>query len=870
MKEIVTPDHQADSRAVANQPATNGIAVPDVTSRPQLQEEAAPLAGESSVATPIEVSVTLDIDDDEVDEAHTLFIDLDDGALWLHSDKQTLELFLQRKRRKSVVQNSTVLQNLLKDIEDAARLVHIGRYGTTKATNRVNSKGRLKTTQRVAPTVKQRQDALLQLNEIRKLLQQLNTISAQVMKKQRPPSHKVQIDTKSIDGDIFCAKVIMAPLSLLPRDDGVVGSPPGAASSLFTKLTQRINYKRGHMLNEHLHGPGTGNNLVPISTAFNSVMKTGVEKAAKEAVNANNKVIRFEAEPLDWGLYPGFYNGTFPDEQKLPNRFRFLVRQMTRVPGKDGSDVTHWQDGPVLYSKTETHTVPSAADVVQGTVAPGVQTFKAGYYRSFNGKLDPAPNSNYYLSGNYIVNGVSFSHFFEAFGLDPATLTAEDLPLAVTTEFKLPPGLSLIPIPQGEIEIIYNGKVLKNQTPSGQSFVIADASTHANNQAIYAGLVKSTKLAQQQQEQLALRQKQQQQQAQARSSAEEARSREASQNAHRIVNLELAFNKAAEQYLHLFTIAKFLERFKAAKDDLLANAKAAWERDTQLYRGYMEGQLTPHVKQLEIEKNQLVQEQTIEATRERAARSRAELVKGLLEELNKTTSEERSVLTERWQKDEFDRGAHKIFSLYKQYWEDPKKRFDKSQRQELLDSALRKIKELLERVKVLPPPTVPQVKDAPQTELLKRKFEPLPEKKADPRKMEEEEEDSGEGKESERKKFKNDTSAFTLQTNVPLHSPQIPPPFQPQLAPPISTRQAIETANTVLGWIDNLHQQFNGDSVTQGQLAMLQVFIQQFISQPGNSGWRKVFELLENLQTIDLLTEPLKKPILLWDSIRLR
>ncbi|NLR80157.1 hypothetical protein [Chitinophaga eiseniae] len=881
MKETVTPDHLADSRAVANQPATGGVAIPDVTSRPQSQEETAPTAEGTPVAAPVEVPVTLDMNDDEVDEGHTLFIDLDDGGVWLHSDKQTLEVFLQRKRKKPVVQSSAILLNLLKDIEDAAKLVHIGRYGTVQATNRINSKGVKKTSQRVAPTVAQRQTALAQLQLIGNLLQQLNTASAVVMKKQRPPSHKVQVDTKSIDGDLFCAKVIMAPLSLLPRDDNVPGSPPSAVSSLFTKLTKRISYKRGHMLNEHLHGPGTGNNLVPISTAFNSVMKTGVEKAAKEAVNAKNKVIRFEAEPLDWGLYPGFYNGAFPDEQKLPNRFRFLVRQMKRVPGTDGSDITHWQDGPVIYTKTETHTIPSAADVVQGTVAPIVQTFKPGYYRSHDGKLEQAANLNYHLSGTYTVNNPSFSHYFEAFGLDPTTLTSENLPLNVTTEFQLPPGLTLTPIPQGDIEIVYNGKVIKNRTPEGKSFVIADASVRANNLTIYAGLVENTKQMQQQQEQLALKKKQQEQQELAKRQAESASSWKVSRNSHSITKLEIEFNKEVEQYEHLFTTVTFKERFKAVSESILTHANAAWKSDDQLYTKIIEVQLSPFVTELRQKKEQLVQEQSMEAAKARALREREDLVKGLLEDLGKIMNEERNTLTERWQKDEFDRGATDIFSLYKQYWKNPQNRFDKSQRQELLASARKKVKDLQTKAKAVTPPsvspakvfapqTIPQVKvPSSQTELVKRKFEPS-EKKVDLRVDKMEEEDSEEESGGERKKVKRAPSAFTLQTNV-SGAPQSPsfqiPFFQPQL-PPTDVVQQNVTVNTISGWIDNLHQQFNGDQATQGQLAILQQSIQQFKHQPDLPGWVKVFELLMKLKDIDHLNEPLKKSIILWDSIK--
>ncbi len=859
MKASPISDQPNVSRAAAHQPATNGIAAPDVTSRQPLQEDHAAPEAEEPVTAPLAIPVMLDMDDDEEEEPHTLFIDQNDGTLWLHSDTQTLKVFLDRKRKKPVVSGSANLIALLNAIEVAAQIVHTGRYGTVKPVNRVNSKGKQKTTQRAGPTAQERLDARAQLKVIDGLLQQLNRESALVMKKQRPPSHKEQVDTRNIDGDLFCAKVVMAPLSVLLRDDGVFGSQPSATSTLFTSLTARIAYKRGHMLNEHLHGPGTGNNLVPISTAFNSVMKTGVEKAAKEAVNANNKVIRFEAEPLDWGKYPGFYKGKFPDEQKLPNRFRFLVKQMLRKPGTDGSKIAHWEDtGPVLYSKTETHTIPSPADVVQGTVAPGVKTFKPGYYRSYNGKLEQAANLNYHLFGSYIVNGPTFAHFFEPFGLDPAGLIHEDLPLNVTTEFELPPGLSLIVIPQGEVECVANGKVHKVATPSGCSFVIADISTRNHLLATYAGMIRDMKIAQQKSDQLALKQKQQELQDRKKSSAEEARNAEAGKNSHRIVILEMTYNSTADKYASLFK-GVFQQRFNAMREDILANAKAAWGRNDKLYGGSADYQLQPHIALLEKEVNQLVQEQTTEAARERAARGREELVSGLLQELSETTTNQyRNVLPERWQRAEFDKGAEDIFGVYKRYWQDPKNRFDKSQRQEMLDSALKKMAALHEKTAAKTSPA----------ESSKRKFEPPTEKKT--ASLAEKEKDSGD-EQGERKKFKSDPDAFRLNANTSgapqLRQPDIPP-FQPPRQ--ISEREAADTANTVFQWIINLQQQFNGDQVAQGQLATLHEPLQQFMARPNPGDWKRVSAILNQLLSIGALRDHLLKPYLAWESIKPR
>jgi len=396
--------------------------------------------------------VELDMDGDEEVELHTLRIDPETDALLLESDSQTLEGFLNKyKPRLTSPQD----QQLLTQIEADAQQVYIGRYGSKYQ----NTAGYQK---RKAPTAQQRGVVKGLLKRIAANLQLL------LKPKLRPRSHKEQHNIKTIGSDIFCEKVVMQPLSLLPRDDKVTGGPPHEETQLWRDLTNIAGYKRGHILNEHVHGPGTNDNLVPISTAFNSRMREGVEKVTKESVNSQNKVVRFEAEALDWGQFPGAFG--FPDEKALPNRFHFRVTKMQKgLPGT-GAQQTDWQDTTtVLFDAVENHDIP--VDVVKTVVAPTVMTFTPGLYYYPYGSIKPAP-PHYLLRGSFNINNLGDPKVLAGLGIDDATkLQYARIDATVLTEYQLPPGYGIKTLPPTEIEYVHFGKLFTFKSPD-RAFVV--------------------------------------------------------------------------------------------------------------------------------------------------------------------------------------------------------------------------------------------------------------------------------------------------------------------------------------------------------------------------------------------------------------
>lgn len=407
-----------------------------------------------------ELPVELDLDGDEETELHTLSLDAETGQLMIHSDPETLEDFLKKYQQKL---KSSQDQKILSEIKNIADIVHTGRYGTKY----MNTKGYTKTK---APTVGQRSYVKPQLLVIAQKLQALTNT------KYRPPSHKEAHEKEKVDGETFCKKIVMQPLSLLPRDDGVEGGPPAQETKLWRSLTNFAGYKRGHMLNEHLHGPGTNDNLVPISTAFNATMREGVEKEAKKAVNSQNKVVRLEVEALDWGLFPGAFG--FPEEKKLPNKFRFKLQQMKKKAiGGNGSNIADWEvTGPVLHDTTPNHDIPT--DVVKGVVSPTVKTFVPGLYFAPYGSIKSAP-PNYHLKGSFSINNLMNYEVLAGLGIDEAkNLKYTSIDETVLTEYELPPGYGIKKLPPTEIEYEYYGRLQKHTTPE-PAFIVYNIAKEA-------------------------------------------------------------------------------------------------------------------------------------------------------------------------------------------------------------------------------------------------------------------------------------------------------------------------------------------------------------------------------------------------------
>lgn len=455
-----TVGNRAVQRLLNNSPA----ATPEPTVKPTSESES--LAEESA-----EEPVELDLDEDGETELHTLSVDPETGQLMIHSDPETLEDFLKKYQRRL---NSPNDQKILLEIKGIADIVHTGRYGTKY----IDPKGYTKTK---APTVGQRSYVKPQLILIAQKLQTLTNT------KYRPLSHKATHELKNVDGETFCKKIVMEPLSLLPRDDGVEGSPPSQETKLWRSLTNFAGYKRGHMLNEHLHGPGTNDNLVPISTAFNATMREGVEKAAKKAVNSQNKVVRLEVEALDWGLFPGAFG--FPEEKKLPNKFHFKLQQMKKkMGGGNGSNKGDWEaTGPVLFDDTPTHDIPT--DVVKGVVSPTVKTFVPGlYFHPYGSIKDASPN--FHLKGSFSINTLMNYDVLAGLGIDEAkNLKYTSIDETVLTEYQLPLGYGLKTLAPTEIEYDYYGKLAKYRTPD-PAFIVYNIAAEARLQQEHDDKVK--------------------------------------------------------------------------------------------------------------------------------------------------------------------------------------------------------------------------------------------------------------------------------------------------------------------------------------------------------------------------------------------
>lgn len=823
MKAPASPDTLVTSQAAANQPAANGIAIPAVLP-PGPEQEETTLKGE------LMEPLLLDMNDDGEDEAHTLILDTADGQLWVHSDKETLELFIKRKREKHTRQMTPAITTLLNQIETLARKIHLNIYGVTVPSNRISkTTGLPKTSKHIAATKQQRAEAITQLKQVAILLQQLNALSGDVMKKVRPPSRKKSSSVHAVDGDAFCKEVVMEPLSILPRIDGVVGSSPSEDSKLFTALTRKVKYIRGHMLNDHLHGPGTNDNIVPISTAFNTLMKTTVESKTKNAVNSNNKVVRFEAESQDWGTYKGYYNGNFLEENKLPAKFRFLVRQMERIPGKDGSDPDHWRlsaKSPI-FNETMPHTIPTATGPVRGTIAPVVETFIPGYYSSVAGDLKEVP-PDYHLFGKYIINGRAFDYLFLPLGLDKASLVSKEYNLEVTTAFKMPPGYELIKIPAQKMEFIFEDKILTADTMAGQSFVIAKKTERDANLLAYAEKIKEVKKAAEDKKLAKSPPKTVAPKYEVKTLAE-------LRQAKRLRELEPAFRTEMAKYTTELN-PEYGKRFTDLQEQTLTKTRAGWEKDVTIGEKTLPELLAPLFEQMGKDKKRLFNEQL--------AKNKGSFAEGLVNELRNTiNSHYLPQLTEEWRRNKFGKEAEDIFDTYKRFWTDPKKLFDVNKRAELLQSAYRKLDDALDKVKKAEP-----LKRKPETELKKN--------------------------DEDDKKHKPDPGPFVPLTTSATASP--PPdirPFQP-LSPPVTTssssslvvsdRENAEVLKVMINSIAPHHP------AQQAALGMLLESIQQFIHETSPQSWENVYTLLQKCVSITELGPYLPGWTAEWEAMNMR
>ncbi|HEY8917410.1 MAG TPA: hypothetical protein VIM87_13250 [Chitinophaga sp.] len=867
---------QDTTQSVANNISPNGISKPAMSPLPETLAAEDPLGEAATADAALQEPLVMDMDEDGKDEMHILFIHPEDGTLWLHSDAQTLSLFLKRKRRKAL---SVKEQALLKEIEDTAVIVHTGKYGT-KGTSTV---GKAK---RKAPTVQDRQQAQLALKKIAVLLGKLNQLTSVVMKKLRPPSHQAQLLTKTIGPDTFCAKIVMEPLSILGRDDGIVGSTPQEETKLWKRLTNIAGYKRGHMLNDHLHGPGTNNNLVPISTAFNSTMKVGVEKAAKDAVNANNKVVRFEAEALNWGSFAGAFG--YPDEQALPANFHFKVTQMKLIPGNDGSQVSHWQEDTTIkpiYDKTLPHDIP--VDVVPGVVANTVKNFVPGFYFHSSGTIKPTTTPNtYHLLGNFSIN--SQSSLLRALAMDDkGNLPYNYIAEKVLTVYQVPPGYHIVlPYPATELEYIEMDKIRK-YTTSTPAFLIVNTAKEAKLKGDFEEEKKQVLKKEEEKKQQVLSQKAKEQ--------KEKEEREERERLKREKDEEEALQrKKNDEYRHellkrvrlygqkyetKFNDA-FLEQFIHYREKILYDANNKWKEDEQLFNRDMEGLLDPiRAQLLEVkdkvlarqEKQEIIDEQQRQQDLE-IALQKEQIINELLGQLQELVEQEYLPnLASDNAISYFKKEVNKIFNYYGTRWEE-KSDLIKADKKQLLSAA----KESLDKAfgvarKLVGKPNLKKTGSNEQRREERPRF--IPNK----RKREDTNEEQTETPTPKDGPFRfTDTPPFedTSRTQTPppfsLHNtlPFNAPPQHNYVPPNRNEPPHVVTAREIWSAATRLYYQYNGNQFLQSHLWQLELPMQAFTSQPTANGWYTINKILLQLEQVNELNGYARRWIDSWQEVK--
>jgi hypothetical protein len=95
-----------------------------------------------------------------------------------------------------------------------------------------------------------------------------------------------------------------------------------------------LYWVQGHMLNHNVHGPGTTNNLVPISNTLNTNMSAMVEELVKKMVN-QGKILRYVVQ-AHWDGFKA--SGALGDMVKHPE----AMRKIYGIHGVDADGALLW------------------------------------------------------------------------------------------------------------------------------------------------------------------------------------------------------------------------------------------------------------------------------------------------------------------------------------------------------------------------------------------------------------------------------------------------------------------------------------------------------------------------------------------------
>ncbi len=174
------------------------------------------------------------------------------------------------------------------------------------------------------------------------------------------PPPTVILERETIAGSGDGKKMVAHPLSLNPG--GLAGGQPYGESPLWRAVSRRKRrvggntfYVRGHLLNHHVHGAGSIENMVPITGTANGRMERLAESDVKGAVMNQNKVVRFEVRAV-FGSH-----GTrtrIPEEAQLPTQIVMEAKELALT----GTAWTIKQPVNVIASATIDNTLPGESE----------------------------------------------------------------------------------------------------------------------------------------------------------------------------------------------------------------------------------------------------------------------------------------------------------------------------------------------------------------------------------------------------------------------------------------------------------------------------------------------------------------------------
>lgn len=190
------------------------------------------------------------------------------------------------------------------------------------------------------------------------------------------------------------ASLVVDPLSVVPPADaawtGYGVEQPN--TDYMVALKKRGSYVRGHLLNSKLHGPGVDENLVPISSALNSRMRSEFEDDLKAEVNRDLRVFRYEIVP-DFGTPPLQPDGNAYTNQdafgRLPGRIGVRIEPYVFGKAGDKGDLANWRLGPAVVDKWLPHELSFTPRKLRQALSPKtpVQLLKGPAFYTFGSPL---------------------------------------------------------------------------------------------------------------------------------------------------------------------------------------------------------------------------------------------------------------------------------------------------------------------------------------------------------------------------------------------------------------------------------------------------------------------------------------------------